>query len=144
MYMLVLEQNQTKKQLKMLAHAHTCSLPCIIQHESINLASIVEHLLCIRPCATNWGNSMNNPFSMNYLHQPSKLRMAFGLYFTCCLFLYGPQAKSGFISFKWFKEIKKNISWYVKVIWDSNFSVIVKSDWNTDTAIHLCYLQLLS
>ena len=79
----------------MHTHAHTpaCSA-------WITLASAAEHLLCTRPCAINWGNSMNNLPSVNYV--AAQETVALEPYLACCLFLYGLQAKQGFYILKLF------------------------------------------
>ena len=66
----------------------------------ITLASDVEHLLCTRLHAINWGNSMKSVLiELSVLAQQT---MAFEPCSACCLFLYGPQAKKGFYILKWF------------------------------------------
>lgn len=58
------------------------------------------------------------------------------------LFLYHLQAKNGFYIFKWLEKSKKssNISWYINIILNSNFSVYKESFIGTYPRSFICVL----
>lgn len=109
MYMLVIAKNKIKTNKKLNSQAMPTYTHPPLCSAWITLASDVEHLLCTRLHAINWGNSVNSLSSLNYLCQPSKLWLLSHVQHAAC-FCMVPKLRKDFH----FKMVFKKSPYYTE------------------------------